>query len=213
MLDMAERHRDISVSSRGVSLTGNTVNAGAVIHAHDHNALESALATRFPSDIRFEVLYQSHESAEVFSTYPTHRSAYDAALRSGFLLRGPVLHANGHERWNVIADTDRLDAGLATLRQTCEVTVERVSDTPPRDETEALLARLAVELSPRQFELLERAVAEGYYEWPRSKNVKRLAADFGISGPTALEHIRRAESRVVPTIVSELARARKAPRE
>lgn len=209
MLEMADRHRDISVSSRGISSSGGTVNAGAVIHAHSHDALQSALATRFPSEVHLEVLHESTDAAEIFSTYPTHRSAYDAAIRSGFLLHGPVHHANGYEKWHVVAETDKLDAGVAMLRQTCEVTVERVSDTPPRDHDADLIAQLATDLSPRQFELLQRAVEDGYYEWPRSKNVKRIAADFGISGPTALEHIRRAESRVIPSLVAELARARR----
>ncbi len=52
-------------------------------------------------------------------------------------------------------------------------------------------------LSPRQREVLGRAVRDGYYEVPRRTTVARLARSVGLARSTTEEHLRAAESMVV----------------
>lgn len=211
MLEMSEHNPDVCIESRGVCAHAGVVQAGALVRSEHHEAVRSALADPVPTDVHREVLSLTQGAAEVYSHYPTYRSMYEATMSSGFLLASPVLHHQGFERWEVLADSNTLAAGIAKLREVAEVRVDRVSETrapnpPVRPEP---LGALGEDLSERQFDVLRRAVEAGYYEWPRGKNVKRLAAELGISGPTCLEHIRRAESRIVPAVVRELARTRR----
>lgn len=209
MLELCEHHRDVTVESRGVCAHGDTIHADAVVRSAHHDAVRVALDDRVPSDVNREILDIGHGYAEVYSNYPTYRSVYDTTLSTGFLVVGPIVHHDGYERWDVLADASKLHEGVARLREVADVRVERVSETkPPPGPPEGLMGSLADELSSRQFDILRRAVNAGYYEWPRGKNVKRLAAELGISGPTCLEHIRRAESRIVPAVVEELAKLR-----
>lgn len=57
-------------------------------------------------------------------------------------------------------------------------------------------------LSDRQAEVLEAALAAGYYDWPRETDAETLAAELGVSHPTLLEHLRKAERRLLAAALS-----------
>jgi len=52
-------------------------------------------------------------------------------------------------------------------------------------------------LSKRQYEAVEAALEAGYYDWPRGTDVEQIAADFGVTHPTFLEHLRKAEKKLI----------------
>lgn len=52
-------------------------------------------------------------------------------------------------------------------------------------------------LSDRQTEVVALALTEGYYEWPRTVDAKTLAAELDIAHSTFLEHLRKAEARLL----------------
>lgn len=52
-------------------------------------------------------------------------------------------------------------------------------------------------LSDRQAEVVGLALAEGYYDWPRQADAESLATELEIAHSTFLEHLRKAESRLL----------------
>ena len=52
-------------------------------------------------------------------------------------------------------------------------------------------------LTDRQREVIEHALDRGYFEWPRRTNCDGLAAELGVSRATLLEHLRKAESKLL----------------
>lgn len=52
-------------------------------------------------------------------------------------------------------------------------------------------------LSERQQLVVQMALDEGYFEWPREINAAGLAAKLDISHPTMLEHLRKAERKLL----------------
>ncbi len=54
------------------------------------------------------------------------------------------------------------------------------------------------ELSSKQKEAFELAVKEDYYSFPRKTNVHKLAKFMRVSYSTFQEHLRRAESKLIP---------------
>lgn len=56
-------------------------------------------------------------------------------------------------------------------------------------------------LTARQLEVVECALDGGYYDWPREQTGDELAAQLGISRPTFLEHLRKAESKLLSQAV------------
>lgn len=211
MLELSDRHRGVCVESRGVCTHAHKVHTDALVYAEHPETLADALASRVPDDVHRQILHAGPRQAEVYSNYPTYRSIYEATTNTGFLVLGPILHENGYEKWEILTDSATLKSGLATLKDAGEVTVERIGDTraTPKSPKRDLLADAAPEgISPRQLQTLQRAVDAGYYNWPRTTSAKELAAQEGVSGPAFLEHLRRAESRLVPAALDALRKKR-----
>lgn len=57
-------------------------------------------------------------------------------------------------------------------------------------------------LSERQSEVIEAALEAGYYEWPRERDAQTIAEDLGITHPTFLEHLRKAERTLLVDALS-----------
>jgi predicted DNA binding protein len=60
-------------------------------------------------------------------------------------------------------------------------------------------------LSPRQAEVIELAYEAGYFDWPRPTDVETLADQLDISHTTFLEHLRKAEKKIIDTALSDAA--------
>ncbi|WP_217493341.1 helix-turn-helix domain-containing protein [Haladaptatus sp. W1] len=55
-------------------------------------------------------------------------------------------------------------------------------------------------LSARQREIFDHARENGYYSWPREATSRGLAKDLDISKTTFLEHLRKAEAKILTQI-------------
>jgi len=115
----------------------------------------------------------------------------------GFIPDSPVRIREGREEWTVLAEgtresvSERLDA----VRAEADADIEVVRITPPESAPTALLPEDA--LSERQREAFELARDRGYYEWPRNVSGTELAAEWDVSKATFLEHLRKAEAKLL----------------
>ncbi|MEE9525938.1 MAG: helix-turn-helix domain-containing protein [Candidatus Woesearchaeota archaeon] len=66
------------------------------------------------------------------------------------------------------------------------------------------ILRLFPELTKRQKRAFEIAINNGYYNYPRKVHLKDLAKIMKVAFSTYQEHLRRAESKIVPNIYKEL---------
>jgi len=53
------------------------------------------------------------------------------------------------------------------------------------------------ELTKQQKNVLENAISKGYYEWPRKITATKLAKKLNLSKTTFLEHLRKAEAKII----------------
>lgn len=66
---------------------------------------------------------------------------------------------------------------------------------------EAYFQRLSPQLSSSQKRALQVAIEEGYYNYPRKTELRKLAAIMKISLATYREHLRRAEQKIIPDLL------------
>jgi predicted DNA binding protein len=77
-------------------------------------------------------------------------------------------------------------------------TVKEVHVTPASFHRDDLLASL----TERQREVVIEAKRHGYYDYPRRINSEQLAKRVGISKATVVEHLRKAEGRLMGTLLA-----------
>jgi hypothetical protein len=119
-------------------------------------------------------------------------------LEHGFIHSAPVRIEDGREEWQVCFAGDRSQTrdALDGVRDdaSAEVTVAAITSSDAGQSTHE--KRLDT-LTAAQREAFEHAREVGYYEWPRGTSTRDLADDLGISKTTLLEHLRKAESKLL----------------
>lgn len=108
----------------------------------------------------------------------------------------PPLIADGEKVMaSFVSDDDRLRRLMSALRLIGIVKEVHIGEFTLPDESV-----LSV-LTERQREVLSAAKRLGYYEVPRRATTKDVAKELGISKATTVEHIRKAERRLIEQVL------------
>jgi predicted DNA binding protein len=183
----------VEVLSRSSPRPGRTI-TGIRLHG-PREADWAADLERLPGVERVEILEEEVESALLQVTHITPAWA-SVAERHGVLWRLPFWVGEGEARWSVVAPEVKVRAYLGSIRPTVpNVRVEAVF-RGTRD-------RSADRLTPRQSELVRRAVGAGYFEVPRRITLTGLAERFQLAKSTLSERLAVIER----TLVAEAAEA------
>ncbi len=136
---------------------------------------------------------------EFFLEYNPGDMVCPVLLRHGFVHSAPVRIEDGREVWQVCFAGNRSDI-KPSLQNVCEdagadVEIKRITAT---GEVSRPARKHRVDsLTPTQREVFNLAREEGYYEWPRGTSTRELAELRGVSKTTLLEHLRKAESKLL----------------
>ncbi len=92
----------------------------------------------------------------------------------------------------------------ASLRSYVELIKEMIGTVTEMSFTRASYQRhdLLSVLTERQRELLVTAHRHGYYEYPKRINTEGLAERVDISRPTLVQHLRKAEGRIMDELLT-----------
>lgn len=140
-------------------------------------------------------------SRELFVSYNTDHSISGALVERGFIHEEPVRIHEGWEYWPVFFSGDRaeMERRLEDLREEmdADITVTRITSAGAGGSNRGEDARRVDRLSEGQREAFELARRLGYYEWPRNISTRELADEMDVSKTTLLEHLRKAESKLL----------------
>lgn len=203
---------DAGLISHGVYIYDDVVSARMTAYADTNVQIERLVEAISDSDLTYEVneitdyfnprvRSQSAGNAtqELLIKYEPKNSIYDAFISRGFIPDEEVRMYDGYEYWTVIVSQPRsvIPSRLDEIRDemNAEITVESMTSTGTTSTGEAKTAHL----SERQREVMELAKRMGYYTWPRETSASDLADELGISKTTLLEHLRKAESKIIGT--------------
>lgn len=128
--------------------------------------------------------------------YDLRNSINDALVSRGFIPDEPVRMYDGREYWTVLVDASR----EAVTERVEAIREEMNAEVHVMDITTAYSASGVLptdKLSARQRETFELARERGYYAWPRGISASDLATELGVSKATLLEHLRKAEAKLL----------------
>lgn len=122
--------------------------------------------------------------------------AYDPAL----IFPVPVFQKGAFEYWEVATWEKKILIDLIEqIRLHKDIVPEfEILKLKKTKLDEIFIPQLMPKLSPMQKHVFEFAVSRGYYNFPRKSSLKKLAKILNVSVPTALEHLRKAESKILP---------------
>ena len=114
-----------------------------------------------------------------------------------------VISERGMEKWNIFVNESNKAALFSQLDEIGVVKINRISKL--EFNSSGISSRLSplAHLSPRQLEVLKAAVEEGYFDCPRSVDSRELAQMVGIAQSTLLEHLRKAQLKMLRHILTE----------
>lgn len=137
---------------------------------------------------------------EFFLEYDPADMVCPTLLEHGFVHSAPVRIEDGGEEWQVCftGERDDIEEALDGVREDADAEVSIAAITgpdsgSPRSERERRLDSL----TPTQRKVFEHAREAGYYQWPRGCSTRDLADDLDVSKTTLLEHLRKAESKLL----------------
>ncbi|MFB6283451.1 MAG: helix-turn-helix domain-containing protein [Halobacteria archaeon] len=94
-----------------------------------------------------------------------------------------------------IAEQGTLNEALGKVPEEIDFEIKKVGEYSSGEE-----GLLSV-LTQKQRSVLETAVAMGYYEVPRGADYKEIAEEVGVAASTASEHLRKAESKLITSLL------------
>lgn len=148
-------------------------------------------------DTRRRRLAAGSVSREFFLEHDPSDMVCPTLLEHGFVHSGPCKIEDGRESWEVryVGARSEIPAALESVCEEAgaEIEIESIGT----DGGGTGLERRIDSLTTRQREVLDLARERGYYRWPRETSTRELASDLGIAKTTLLEHLRRAEAKLL----------------
>ena len=131
-------------------------------------------------------------------------SPLQTLMYEGFLPIGPTALRNGQECFDLLVkDRNELSNAVELLREFGSVNVVKISEgfqrrvTPSSAEWQELLSSIP----PRQRQLLNKALEQGYFEIPRQVTLEELADEMGVNKTTASNHLRKVEQKLMEVLI------------
>ncbi|WP_262178162.1 helix-turn-helix domain-containing protein [Haloarcula laminariae] len=136
---------------------------------------------------------------EFFVEYDPDDMVCPTLLEHGFVHNAPVRIENGREEWQVcfVNERSEIDDALDRVREEAGAEVRIDSITTSEAATTTTRNQRLDKLTAKQRDVFEHARQAGYYEWPRQCDTRELAADLDVSKTTLLEHLRKAEAKLL----------------
>lgn len=156
--------------------------------------------------VKYRLVTRSSLTAVALGACPPH--GVENVIRSyNCSILWPAVFADGHERYRVLAPSrERLKQLVSRLAEMGGANVESLVDADAATLNTSLSASAVFgDLTPRQLDVLRAAVQQGYYASPRRTSTEALAVEFGVARATFEEHLRKAEVKVLGSMLASFA--------
>jgi len=158
----------------------------------------------FPPFAKILNVFSQHENQFLVLIQIRYDSAILSKVHSSFSPFGkeeifyetPAYLENNRLVFSILGENKALSSFLSMVKNIIgDLTILRIQDHTYNDES------VLSELTDRQKEILIKAKQSGYYEIPRKITTMELAQEFGISKTAILEHLRKAEGKIMMRVI------------
>ena len=132
--------------------------------------------------------------------YREHVTRY--ILENNGFFTSPVMVTEGEEHWSIVLPDE--DAKKSLFKQLEEIGTVHIANITHLDHLSMAVPVEYVEFTPRQSQILKIAYMKGYYDTPKKINSRELAEILQISQSTLLEHLNKAENKIIQKIVHNI---------
>jgi len=123
-----------------------------------------------------------------------------------FFLKPIIVDKDGYESWEIASW--KKENLMSFIKETKEKMTDlidfKVLMIKKTKLSEIYFPQILPELSKGQSRALELASEEGYFNYPRHIELRELAKMMEVSLSTYREHLRRAESKIIPSISKDI---------
>lgn len=207
-LDVTEAHPGAQIIEKSLHSSEERIIADLILKTDSGNGLDPFIQSIESHEVVEEVttLKKNPGRARVLVGYDRTNSIVPDIVDRNFMPIEPVRITGGYEYWTVLVRSDRLESTLDTIRHDHNVKVMAINEVSPSDGIvfTDFIDEIYDTLSDRQLEALLTAKQEGYYCWPRDIKANEVAEKIGVSGPTFLEHLRKAEQKVMVPLLETI---------
>lgn len=174
------------------------------VEAGNGDAVLDQVATEV--GVREELVHRDHRVVITEQCLKHHEPATieDYLARHGGLLVPPLTYTDGAKHCRILAlDSPTLSAVYRDLSADYDIDVVEKHEltTPPRDSPMSTMDATLPTLTARQRDVLRAAHDAGYYRIPREVTTAELAETFDLDRRTVEEHLRRAENKLLGSLV------------
>ncbi|MFB6090000.1 MAG: bacterio-opsin activator domain-containing protein [Halobellus sp.] len=193
-----------TVRMEGLSPTDDgVVSTYLAVEGVDAEAILSALA---PLDAASEVRTVSEEADEtLLEVRLTGASVLVTVAELGATVESFTATAGeGEFAVRVPPQSDLRALTAAVQKSYPETTVVAKREVEAQVQSPSSFRRqLEEKLTDRQRDVIETALASGYFEWPRGSTAEEVADSLGIAAPTFHEHLRAGERKLIESFFAE----------
>ncbi len=130
---------------------------------------------------------------------PRHAKAYVSDM---IHLEPIVIKADGTQLWTIGSWDKRRITDFLDIVETAHQ--GEILSIKKEKITNFSFLSMQPPLTNNQSKALEIAIQQGYYEYPRSIDVQRLAKEAGVSFSTYHAHLRKAENKLLPFLFNKI---------
>lgn len=149
-----------------------------------------------------KILSINAEEALIGIRWKSSRTSYETIMDSGCSFYSRTYSKNGYETYSVFADdpkeVTKLMNELDQIGETKMFSIKELGGYAGSSSSR-------FNLTPKQKDAILSAIIYGYYSWPRKSNLEKLAKKVGKKRRTLQENLRKAEAKILPHLLDDLA--------
>ncbi|PIN73717.1 hypothetical protein COV20_05855 [Candidatus Woesearchaeota archaeon CG10_big_fil_rev_8_21_14_0_10_45_16] len=202
---IGNRCRKFNIMMQSLDLNEEKKN-GKVLTSSIHQLIgDDRNIQRFVSDLKKDerTEFVEFNGQTLFLVETAKKKPASEFSKKMFFVKPMVLDTNGYEHWEIASHKKEI---LMDFIKRVKPLVDEFELLSLKDTSlqNVYFPKVMPKLTALQKKALELAIKEGYYETPKKTNLRALAKLSKVSLATYQKHLQKAESKIIPDILSFL---------